>query len=36
VIELLRHAELVVDRQREPLLLRSVPESGVEDVDGVG
>ena len=36
MVELLGHAELVVDGQREPLLLGPVAERGVEDVDGIG
>ena len=36
VVELLGNAELVVDGEREALLLAAVPQNGVEDVDGLG
>jgi hypothetical protein len=36
VVELLGDPELVVDREREALLLAAVPQNGVEDVDGLG
>ena len=36
VVELLRHPELVVDGQGQSLLLRPVPQGGVEDVHCVG
>ena len=36
VVELLGHPQLVVDREREALLLAAVPQNGVEDVDGLG
>ena len=36
VVELLGDAELVVDREREALLLAAVAQNGVEDVDGLG
>ena len=35
MVELLGHLQLVVDREREPLLLRPVAKGGVEDVDGI-
>ncbi len=36
VIELLGDAQLVVDGERQALLLAAVPQNGVEDVDGLG
>ena len=36
VVELLGHPQLVVDGERQPLLLRAVAQRGVEDVDGLG
>ena len=35
VVELLGHAQLVVDGERQALLLTAVPEDGVEDVHGL-
>ena len=36
MIELLGHPELVVDGERQPLLLAAVAQDGVEDVDRLG
>ena len=36
VVELLGHPQLVVDRERQPLLLAAVAQDGVEDVDRLG
>ena len=36
VVELLGHPKLVVDGERQALLLAAVPQNGVEDVDGLG
>ena len=36
VVELLGHPELVVDRERQALLLAAVAQDGVEDVDRLG
>jgi hypothetical protein len=36
MVELLGHSQLVVHRERQPLLLTAVSKGGVVDVDGFG